>query len=355
MSQDNVRSRNGFGLFGSVMPAAVGAASGLALLAALSVGQSAPETETASVRIEAGTVRPAVPEISISLPAAPVSGRERASATVGGILLPPDPAAAEVTRRLENGLPLRDPPPAAQPPAEPEDTRPMIAVVMDDMGFDRVSSALAVSLPAAVTLSYLPDAPDVARQVRAARRQGHTVMLHLPMEAPGHRGRPGQNVLAVADSEEVLRKRLSRMLGSFDGYVGVNNHMGSRFTRDSGRMRVVLSELRRRGLFFLDSRTSNKSVGGRVADAANVPYAVRDVFLDHDADPDKIRRRFAETERIARKTGQAIAIAHPRPTTMKLLAPWVRSLADRGFRLVPITKLLKRPSSNKLAQLHSAE
>ena len=75
-------------------------------------------------------------------------------------------------------------------------------------------------------------------------------MLHLPMEAHGHKGEPGVNVLALKDSHHILRERMARMLGAFDGYIGVNNHMGSRFTRDAGRMKIVLTELRRRGLFF---------------------------------------------------------------------------------------------------------
>ena len=86
-------------------------------------------------------------------------------------------------------------------------------------------------------------------------------MLHLPMAAPGHKGEPGVDVLALMDSHQILRERTAPLLGAFDGYIGVNNHVGSRFTRDAGRMKIVLTELRRRGLFFLDSRTSNRFVG----------------------------------------------------------------------------------------------
>ena len=167
----------------------------------------------------------------------------------------------------------------------PVDNRPRIALVIDDMGFDRVNSALAVKLPAAVTLSYLPNARDVQRQLRVARLSGHPMMLHLPMEAPSHRGRPGVNVLALKGSEQILRERMTRLLGSFDGYIGVNNHMGSRFTRDAGCMKIVMSELRRRGLFFINSRTSNRSVGGETARKARIAYAGRYEFIDHHPEP----------------------------------------------------------------------
>ena len=313
-----------------ILPAAGGIFAGVLLLFAVSIGDQAT-----SMDVGEGAA-PQIRQAIISLPE-PVPSAVPAAAK-SFALLPPKPAAAEVTRRIEAGLPLKDPVSTlvpektvvAESATAAVDNRPRIALVIDDMGYDRVNSALAVKLPPAVTLSYLPTAPDVQRQVRVARLRGHPVMLHLPMEAPSHRGRPGVNVLALKGSEEILRERMNRMLGSFDGYIGVNNHMGSRFTRDHGRMKIVLSELRRRGLFFVDSRTSNRSVGGEVARQARVAYAVRDVFIDHDPEPEKIRARFAETERVARRNGSAIAIAHPRTSTMKLLRPWVAHWMPKG-------------------------
>ena len=233
--------------------------------------------------------------------------------------------------------------------------RPRIAIVIDDMGFDRDNSARALRLPPEVTLAYLPFAPEAAAQVRRARLKGHPVMLHLPMEAPDHGGKPGVNVLSVASSPEKLRRQLTDILGRFGGYTGVNNHMGSKFTRNRAKMDIVMSELRKRGLFFLDSRTSGGSVGGAAAADAGIPYAVRDVFLDHEADPEKIRAQIAETERIARATGQAIAIGHPRTATMKAIAPWVAGLKERGFELVRLDTLLKRDIRKKLAQARTGE
>jgi polysaccharide deacetylase 2 family uncharacterized protein YibQ len=223
------------------------------------------------------------------------------------------------------------------------------------MGFDRANSARALRLPPQVTLAYLPFAPDVATQVRRARLKGHPVMLHLPMEAPDHGGKPGVNVLSVASGPEKLRRQLTDILGRFGGYTGVNNHMGSKFTRDRERMNIVVSELKRRGLYFLDSRTSGSSVGAAAAADAGIAYATRDVFLDHEPDRKKILARIAETERIARQTGQAIAIAHPRTETMKALSPWLAGLKAKGFDLVRLDTLLKRAERKKLAQVQAAE
>lgn len=268
----------------------------------------------------------------------------------------PRAAAVDLTRRLEDGLP---PPPdrssaaVAPSPSSKQrapaaaSIRPMIAIVIDDMGYDRVNSARAVRLPPSVTLSYMPFAPNVRFQVRKARLMGHQIMLHLPMEADDQHGHPGPNMLAVADSPAVLMKQLNRMLGRFSGYVGVNNHEGSRFTRDRKKMTIVLRELKRRGLFFLNSKTIAGTVGPEVARKVGIPYAVRDVFLDDDADPAKIRAQMAEVERLAKRTGQAIAIGHPRKNTMDVLAPWLRTVRKRGFRLVSVSRLLKYPSAGK--------
>ena len=274
-----------------------------------------------------------------------------------GLLLPPRAGAVELTRRIERGVPLKRNLPAKT--VERSDSimssRPRIALIIDDMGYDRVNSAQAVRLPAAVTLSYLPDAPEVQRQVRRARLRGHPVMLHLPMEAGVHHGRPGRSFLALGQNETTIRSRVAVMLGKFDGYTGVNNHMGSAFTQDRAKLDIVMSELKKRGLFFVDSRTSLRSFGAASAKRFGLPYAVRDVFIDHDPDPRKIRARLAETETIARKTGQAVAIPHPRTATMKALVPWTQELEERGFDLVPVRTLLKKPRNRTLAQLQATE
>lgn len=356
----------------SIWPVPAGLAVGAGLLGVVALSQppspmlSAPQPPKPSA---SSSPVQATPSQRLNLkPAAgntkrPAPGR---SGNARGFLLPPRPEASDVTRRIEAGLPRRAEPetppsktPASQTSAALPETavarRPQIAVVIDDMGFDRDNSARAVRLPPQVTLAYLPFAPTVRAQVRHARLKGHPVMLHLPMEAPDHNGKPGYNVLAVTAGEAALRKQLSRMLGRFGGYTGVNNHMGSRFTRDRAKMDIVLSELKKRGLFFLDSRTSGRSVGAQAAAAAGIPYAVRDVFLDHEPVAAKIRERLIETETLARRTGRAIAIGHPRTSTMDILAPWVADLKARGFDLVRLDTLLTRPERKKLARVVTAE
>ena len=370
----------------SIWPVPTGFAVGAALLAAVSLSEPPVSHPTA--------FQPTVTEPSVAMELRPQPAAksftglsEKALAGLTENTLPAEPRRSQTLllppRTKGDGLPrqgertvariepvpappvetpvvktrVAKPPPvkAAPPTVRPQVRRPKIAVVIDDMGFDRVNSARALRLPPAVTLAYLPFAPHVAAQVRRARLKGHPVMLHLPMEAPDHGGKPGINVLSVASEPEELRRQLTDILGRFGGYTGVNNHMGSKFTRDRQRMDIVVSELKKRGLFFLDSRTSGRSVGAAAAADAGIAHAIRDVFLDHEPDPQKIRDRIAETERIARRTGQAIAIGHPRKSTMNEVAPWLAGLKARGFDLVRLDSLLKRPERKKLAQLQTAE
>src|SRR5690606_34427058 len=137
------------------------------------------------------------------------------------------------------------------------------------------------------------------------RAHGHELMLHLPMEPEGAVTDPGPNALLLDLPPEELRRRLVVSLNRFDGYVGLNNHMGSRFTADRPAMELVLGEVKARGLLFLDSRTTDRSVGDRVADEMGVPRARRDVFLDNDRDPAAIRRQLALAEERALGNGAA--------------------------------------------------
>jgi polysaccharide deacetylase 2 family uncharacterized protein YibQ len=335
-------------------PVPAGLAAGVALLLALSLSQPSQRSHPPGPRPADRAVAAPRSAPVIALPSVQ-EGRASEARRPLGLLLPPRTAASDLTRRIENGEDVSARAAPVAPSGAPAPRRPRIAVVIDDMGYDRVQSARAVRLPVPVTLSYLPDAPEVGRQVRRARVAGHEIMLHLPMEANDPTQPPERGVLSVSDDEAVLRGNLNRMLGRFAGFTGVNNHMGSRFTSDRRRMDTVLAELKSRGLFFLDSRTSGRSVGSASAEDVGISYAVRDVFLDHDPDPGLIRERIAETEEIAARFGQAIAIGHPRPTTMDLVGPWLAELESRGFEIVPVATLLTHPQPKRLARLATAE
>ena len=220
-------------------------------------------------------------------------------------------------------------------------SRPLVAIVIDDVGIDRPRSKRAWELPGPLTMSFLPYAKDLREQSRAARARGHELMLHLPMEPTG-RADPGPNALLVSLSDAEIKQRTAAALDSFDGYVGVNNHMGSRFTTFRPGMETVLRQFKGRGLMFLDSRTTAQSVGDQVAQEMGVPSIVRHVFLDDDESLESVRRKLAEAEAVARRQGFVVAIGHPHEATLQALGEWLPGLQAKGMTLAPATAVLRK-------------
>lgn len=220
--------------------------------------------------------------------------------------------------------------------------RPMIAIVIDDLGLHRPNAKRTIALPGPLTLAFMSYAPRVSELTEAARARGHELMVHVPMEPRDLRNDPGKNPLLTSVSREENQRRLKWALSRFDGYVGINNHMGSAFTASAQGMADVMAELKARGLLFLDSKTAGNSVGTDMAREMNVPYAARNVFIDNDyKSPAAIRRQLAKLESAAKRQGYAVGIGHPHSTTIKVLADWLPELRARGFALVPVSAIVK--------------
>lgn len=217
---------------------------------------------------------------------------------------------------------------------------PRIVIVIDDMGVDRHRSEKVAALPGPLTLAWLPYARDLPQQTGKARAQGHELIVHMPMEPTGKED-PGPGALLTRLDEATLRQRLSTNLSAFQGFVGINNHMGSRFTADRTGMAVVMAELGARGLLFLDSRTTATTAAGPLSAHYQVPMLSRDVFLDHVMTAQGVAASLAKVEEIARKNGVAIAIGHPHDVTIAALTHWLPTLPEKGFQLVPLTAAVK--------------
>ena len=226
--------------------------------------------------------------------------------------------------------------------------RPRIAVIVDDLGLDTESANAALSLPGPISFSILPYAEDIEwLALRAALGEGD-VMLHLPMQPTDSEDDPGPDALRTDMSRRQLLRALEWNLSRFDGYVGVNNHMGSKLTADSAAMREVLAKLVVRGVYFLDSKTTNASVAQQVGAKLGMVVLARDVFLDPTpGDAQEVRRQLRLVEEIAMETGYAIAIAHPRSETLSELGPWLATIEARGFELTTPSEIL-RPSKPAL-------
>lgn len=234
---------------------------------------------------------------------------------------------------ISAGAPERFPATPSPPPGPPR-----VVIVFDDVGLDPKAFDALMALPGPLTLSFLPYADDVQRKVNRALAGGNDILLHLPMEPAGAFD-PGPGALTSTMQPGELFSALGDNLARFDGYAGVNNHMGSKLTRDEQAMKRILAFLDRRGLFFLDSLTTGESKASVAGASVGAEVLVRDVFLDAEPGQAAVRRQLALAERIAEETGYVIAIAHPRADTLAVLGPWLTSAPARGFRIDTISGL----------------
>jgi hypothetical protein len=218
---------------------------------------------------------------------------------------------------------------------------PVIAVVLDDLGLNRPNAQRAIALPGPLTLAFMTYAERLPALAAAARAAGHELLVHVPMAPQDPLTNPGPNVLRADLGPEELARRVAWGLTRFDGYVGINNHMGSGFTTSVPGMAQVMMELKARGLLYLDSLTSPGTVGAALAERLGVPYAKRDIFIDDPLNRAAIRRQLVRLERLATRTGRAVGIAHPHDVTLEELARWLPEVQARGFRLVPISAVVR--------------
>ncbi len=225
-------------------------------------------------------------------------------------------------------------------PAPAFSGEPQIAIVIDDLGLDRNRTERAIALSGPVTLSFLAYASDLPKQTEAARRAGHELIVHVPMEPIARPKYISQSTGGASPAHAELLRRLRWDLSRFTGYVGVNNHMGNRLASDPDATQTVIAELKARGLLFLDSRIDG---GGLLSDAAHegVPTVTRDVLLDDDITAGSVAARLADLEKVARQHGTAIAIGHPHDQTLDALKAWIASLPAKHLQLVPLTAIVR--------------
>ncbi|MBF0270912.1 MAG: divergent polysaccharide deacetylase family protein [Magnetococcales bacterium] len=247
----------------------------------------------------------------------------------------------EIDLQYEESLPHE---PVTLPPPQPAQQKregARVAVVIDDLGYNVPVSLAIARLPHAVTLAILPGG-DGSRQVATIGKSTHKdIILHQPMEPMGYpRIKPGPGALLMGMGADEIRPVLKHNLDKFPEAIGINNHMGSRITQYRPAMDTVMEVLKERGLFFLDSRTSQTSVAFARAKNIGIPAARRDVFLDNIQRVSAIEARLAELEHIARVTGQAIGIGHPYRETLTALQHWLPAATKRGIQVEGLSHFL---------------
>lgn len=223
---------------------------------------------------------------------------------------------------------------------KPSEVLPKIAIIIDDIGNDYKLASSLIDSNIPVTLSVMPSSAYAKDIAEKARKKGIEVILHLPMEPKNYPDvNPGPDALLTKMDERQIKAIINKDLKMVPGVSGVNNHMGSYFTEREDKMSYVLKELKKRGLFYLDSRTTSNSIGFRLAGEMDVPAAKKDVFLDNDLSTKAIKYQMERLIGIARYSGKAIGIGHPHQVTLDVLREYAEILKT-DLKVVPVSELV---------------
>jgi len=226
--------------------------------------------------------------------------------------------------------------------AEPRGTSSArLAIIIDDLGYDPAAARAVLDLRFPLTLAVIPHTPFSRGIAEEAHRRGAPVMLHLPMESANGDARSEAIELKSGMDSAEMERIVAGMLKTVPYAIGVNNHQGSLATTDPALLTSLMSVLRERQLFFIDSRTSSGSRAYAVARRAGVPASYRNVFLDDVQTREATLQQLQLAVDEALRDGQAIAIGHPHPTTIEVLREFLPRLSSRGVRLVFVSDLVR--------------
>ncbi len=279
---------------------------------------------------------------------------KRTPTDVAPVAQTPVPPVKKQEKPTYEIFPQKEPPqkPIAKLPQLPGDHPPLVAIVVDDIGYDRQIADQLLGLDAPLTFSVLPYGPHSREIAAKARSNGHEIMLHLPMqpnEFPAVNPGPGA-LLSQMTTDEFIGQ-LKADIDQIPGLKGVNNHMGSAISTSPERMRQIFSILKKRGLYYIDSRTTAETVARPSAELLQIPFTERDIFIDHVETEQFIRKQLHELIKRARRQGYAVGIAHPHAITYRVLAEFLPEL-KQAVELVPASMIV---DTGMLAQAGKAQ
>ncbi|RAI45052.1 hypothetical protein CH341_05970 [Rhodoplanes roseus] len=233
---------------------------------------------------------------------------------------------------------------ARKPPAGATAQSVRIALVVGGLGVSATATADAMrKLPGVVTFGFVPYGGDIEKLAAKARSDGHELLLQLPMEPFEYPDNdPGPQTLLTSLTSEQNVDRMQWAMSRMQGYVGIINYMGGRFTSTETAIGPVLREVAKRGLVYVDDGSSPRSLAGQFAGANNLPFAKAAVVLDAVPSNAEMDRALAKLEATAREAGSAVGVARALPLSIERLAQWIKQAEGRGIVLVPITTLTAR-------------
>lgn len=229
----------------------------------------------------------------------------------------------------------------AESPAPVLADRHLLGLVIDDVGYSMSALQRIIALPFATTVAILPDAPHAEESARMAHQHGLTVMLHMPMQTsnPKYQKKMEQYYLHQDMSKEEFTQVFEAALAKVPYVQGVNNHMGSKLTENSKAMSWMMELCAKHNLFFIDSRTSSKSVAAKTADTSGIHWNARDVFLDHSVELAALQHAWDSSLKCVNSNDYCITLGHPHPETLDFLESKAQGLSAQSF--VPVSQILK--------------
>jgi len=216
---------------------------------------------------------------------------------------------------------------------------PLIAIIIDDMGYDGRLGRQFLALDMNLCFSFLPFAPFTLELDESAYQDGRTILLHLPMQPRSSEWNPGPGALYLGENKARVKEVFEKNLDAVPHATGVNNHMGSLYTENIEAMTTLLALIKEKELFYIDSFTTADSVGMRLAAQTGVKTARRHVFLDNTLSEEKVFQQLDKLVETAEQQGYGIGIGHPNQVTLLALSKYVNKLRSR-VKLVSVTELL---------------
>lgn len=223
----------------------------------------------------------------------------------------------------------------------------MIAIVIDDWGYNLNNLPALYSIKRPITLAILPNLRYSKKIAQEAKKRGYETLLHLPLESKGNRNPEISTIRCNMEDQEIIKK-IGLALQSVPGVSGVSNHQGSKATENKNVMRIVLGQIKNKGLFFLDSVTSGRTVCEKISKSIDLKYAKRDIFLDLPSSAydkknisDYIRKQLYKLAEKASERGYAIGIGHDREVTLGAIREISPDLEKMGLKFVRVSDIIK--------------
>lgn len=234
------------------------------------------------------------------------------------------------------------PPDKVEPPKDISVIKKIrVALIIDDVGSVRKAADAMLKVPARLTWAVLPFTPYAEEYIKAAKECGFEVILHLPLEPLDMRNNPGPGLIKRDWSEEEIIEQLEANLNQVPGAVGINNHMGSAGTADERLMDIIMGQIKKKNIYFVDSMTTERSVGATLGRRHQVLFKKRNVFIDNLTDLNSKKRALRQLIKIALVEGEAIGIGHVRDGTAEAIIEMIPEFQKARIEIVPVSELLK--------------